>query len=61
MGEIANAMIGGEMCACCGVYLEPKEKVYTQASGKKIKMPADGSPAGFPVYCKDCYKDCHDE
>ena len=22
MGEIADAMIGGEMCAMCGVYLE---------------------------------------
>jgi len=49
-------MINGEVCAECGVYLEPKEKVYDQASEKKMKMPADGSPAGFPVicvYCKD--------
>ena len=57
MGEIADSMINGKMCAECGVYLEPKEKVYGQASGKKMNMPADGSPAGFPVICKDC----HDE
>jgi hypothetical protein len=57
MGTISDAMINGEMCALCGVYLEPKEKVYTQASGKKMNMPSDGSPAGFPVICKDC----HDE
>jgi hypothetical protein len=55
MGEIADSMINGEMCAECGVYLEPKEKVYIQSSGKKMHMPEDGSPAGFPVICKDCH------
>jgi hypothetical protein len=55
MGEIADAIIRGEMCALCGVYLEPKERVYDQASGKKMNMPEDGEPAGFPVICKDCY------
>lgn len=54
MGEIADSMINGEMCACCGVYLEPKEKVYDQATGKKMHMPADGSAMGFPVLCEDC-------
>lgn len=54
MGEIADGMIGGKFCSCCGVYLEPKEKVYSADSGKKLKMPEDGSGIGFPVYCKDC-------
>jgi hypothetical protein len=57
MGTISDARINGEMCAECGVYLEPKERVYDQTSGKKMNMPADGEPAGFPVICKDC----HDE
>jgi hypothetical protein len=54
MGEMADKMINGEFCACCGVYLEPNEKVYDQESGKKINMPKDGSPMGFPVLCADC-------
>lgn len=54
MGEIADSMINGEMCAVCGVYLEPEEKVYDQVSEKKMKMPKDGSPMGFPVICADC-------
>ena len=54
MGEIADAMINGEMCALCGVYLEPGEKVYAQHGGNKMTMPKDGSPAGIPVLCVDC-------
>jgi len=61
MGEIADAIIRGEMCAECGVYLESKERVYDQSTGQKMYMPEDGSAMGFPVYCEDCYKDCHDE
>ena len=56
MGEIADSMINGEVCAECGVYLEPKEEVYIQATGKKMYMPADESPAGLPVLCYDCFK-----
>jgi hypothetical protein len=54
MGEIADSMINGEICAECGVYLEPKELVFEQASGKKLKMPANGDPVGFPVICQHC-------
>lgn len=54
MGEIADAIINGEMCAECGVYLEPKETVYQETTGKKMKMPEDGSPAGIPVICWNC-------
>ena len=60
MGEISNKMINGEYCAMCGVYLEPKEEVYVQATGKKMYMPADESPAGFPVLCYDCHLDEQD-
>lgn len=56
MGDIADKMINGEYCAECGVYLEPKEEVYIQATGKKMHMPANESPAGFPVLCYDCFK-----
>jgi hypothetical protein len=54
MGEIADSMINGEVCAECGVYLEPKEKVYVQETGQKMNMPKDGSPMGFPILCSDC-------
>lgn len=54
MGEIADSMINGEVCACCGVYLELNEKVYDETSGKKMHMPKDGSPMGIPVLCIDC-------
>lgn len=56
MGEIAEQMINGEICAECGVYLEPKEKVWAQEDTKQadIHMPKDGSGVGFPVVCKYC-------
>lgn len=54
MGKIADAMINGELCAGCGVYLEPKEKVFTD-DNKPCRMPKDGSPMGFPVYCASCH------
>jgi hypothetical protein len=57
MGEIANKLINGEMCAECGVYLEPKEKVYVQGTNKKINMPKNGEPAGIPVICKYCHNE----
>ena len=56
MGEIADSMINGKVCAECGVYLEPNEKVYDQTDGNKLKMPADGSPMGYPVLCADCHE-----
>lgn len=55
MGEIADSMINGEVCACCGVYLEPNEKVYNQYDPKKsLKMPSNGDPVGYPVLYDDC-------
>jgi hypothetical protein len=54
MGEIADKMIKGEFCNCCGVYLEPNEKVYLVPSGREVAMPSDGSPYGVPVNCGDC-------
>jgi hypothetical protein len=55
MGDVADSMLNGEVCAECGVYLEPREKVYVQSSGKATKMPADGSGHGLPVICADCH------
>lgn len=57
MGEIADSMIEGEMCAVCGVYLEPGEKVYVQSTDKEVRMPKDGSGYGVPVECVDCHHD----
>lgn len=54
MGEIADSMINGEFCACCGAYLEPSEVVYTQQGEEKVKMPSDGSAFGVPVICQSC-------
>lgn len=55
MGDIADAMINGELCAGCGVYLEPGEQVYMQADpNKSVTMPVDGEGAGFPVVCESC-------
>jgi hypothetical protein len=39
MGEIADAMLGGELCATCGVYMDPE--VY-------------GPPKGAPRKCLWC-------
>jgi hypothetical protein len=54
MGQIADLMIAGELCAECGVYLEPGETVYTQQGHDKVKMPDNGTGFGIPVLCKDC-------
>ena len=56
MGEIADAMINGEICAECGVYLEPRELVWLQGDGNntRFRMPKDGSAAGVPVVCTGC-------
>lgn len=55
MGEIADAMIEGEICAMCGVYLEPNETVYGQTDGKEYEMPSNGEGMGFPVLCSSCH------
>lgn len=55
MGEIAEAMINGEICEQCGVYLAPQEVVYLQSNGQKTTMPVDGSGIGVPVICKSCH------
>lgn len=50
MGEIADAMLGGEMCAGCGEWLECMTK------DEEIKDPC--SDMGIPVYCsKQCATD----
>ena len=54
MGDIADSMINGEMCAVCGVYLEPGEKVYVQGTDTEVTMPEDGSGYGIPVVCDGC-------
>ena len=54
MGEIADSMVAGEICAQCGMYLEPGEKVYTQ-QGVKVTMPKNGQGYGIPVVCCDCH------
>lgn len=56
MGEIANSMVNGEICAECGVYLDPNERVWAQdeKNQKRLRMPKDGSPMGFPVVCTGC-------
>ena len=50
MGEIADQMINGEICAQCGVYLESNERVWQQAN-TKLKGKKDD---GYPVICNDC-------
>jgi len=55
MGEIADAMINGELCHYCGVYLEPNETVYIEGTDKKVKMPINGDAFGSPVVCEDCH------
>jgi hypothetical protein len=57
MGEIADAMINGELCHYCGVYLEPNEEVYLESDGTKVNMPANGDAFGVPVICKECAED----
>jgi len=54
MGEISDAIINGELCALCGVYLEPGETVFAQHDLSELEMPYDGEGAGFPVVCNGC-------
>lgn len=54
MGEIADQMINGEICAECGVSLSPKEEVYVQGGNQTIKIPSNGDAAGIPVVCFHC-------
>lgn len=54
MGEIADSMINGRLCHCCGVYLEPGEKVYLVSNGNEVSMPKSGKEFGVPVHCRDC-------
>lgn len=54
MGEISDAIISGELCAHCGAYLEPGERVYAQCDLSDLIMPLDGGGAEIPVLCEDC-------
>ena len=54
MGEISDAIIAGELCAHCGAYLEPGERVYAQCDLSDLIMPLDDGGAGIPVLCEDC-------
>lgn len=47
MGEIADAMLNGEMCHQCGVWLE--------------EFLETGKPLGYPALCEDCKKEEHNE
>jgi hypothetical protein len=61
MCEKADAIMNGEICAVCGAYLEPGEKVYLQEDETKLMtMPKRsnislyGKPAGVAVICANC-------
>lgn len=58
MGELADAIINGELCEWCGVYLSPSEKVNIVNEHGDVHhtdtMPKDGKPYGTPVVCEDC-------
>jgi len=44
MGEIAEMMLDGTLCACCGELLgDPEDE-----------------PAGYPMYCASCAPDFED-
>lgn len=45
MGEIAEMMLDGTLCACCGVVL----------------IGEGEEPEGYPQYCADCDPDFQDE
>lgn len=45
MGEIAEMMLDGTLCACCGCIL----------------IGEDEEPAGFPQYCAECGGDYVDD
>lgn len=57
MGEIADSMINGELCAICGAYLEVGETIVPQNSDDIDTMPEDGTPFGVPVLCLECWLD----
>lgn len=40
MGEIADSMLDGEMCSCCGVWMED----FLEGE----------EPTGYPRLCADC-------
>lgn len=53
MGEMADMMTDGTLCAECGVYLEVGETVYAQ--GTDIKLIKEETGIGFPVVCEGCH------
>ena len=44
MGEIADMMLEGLLCECCGVYLGPDDS-------------EEFEPTGVPTPCEDCKQD----
>ena len=48
MGEIADMMIGGEMCAMCGVYLEGDGVGFPAYCSKQCAKDA-GEPKGMII------------
>ena len=53
MGEIAEMMQDGTLCARCGVFLE--ENFKFKGNGRKRKIVSE--PPGKPCFCKDCAKE----
>ena len=47
MGEVAEDMVDGTRCQCCGVF-------HTDIFKLKGKEPTSWAPQGFPWTCKNC-------
>jgi len=53
MGEIADQMVNGEICAVCGVDFEQGETVYEQCD-QAASFTYQSEALGLPVVCNSC-------
>lgn len=56
MGDVADMMLGGTLCAGCGCGLYPEDVVAVGAPDGDT-MSFESAPGGIPVYCDSCSTD----
>lgn len=53
MGEIAEAMVNGQLCEECGAYVDDNELAYFRGAERLYPAP-EVRNSGFPIYHKHC-------
>lgn len=53
MGEIAQAMVNGQLCEDCGAYIDDSEYAYFRGAERLYEAPEIRN-SGFPIYHEHC-------